>query len=151
MRTLSRGLILGLIGASACAMQRTQTNAMNESEVELCSVNQGTLAYVPGTVDKVSGDTMLFGRPLGAVYQDADSPFAIGKAWFQSHKPVEYNDRTFYKNFPPRRFRVGEVTRIGEFEQTPLFVDFGAPTLDPSIVYVLVSADCLFQAYFYTQ
>jgi hypothetical protein len=70
------------------------------------------------------------------------------KDWFQSHAPLEFRNRIYYKNSPPRRFRTEEVALVGQFGATPIFIDAGAPPDEAAIIYVLQDATCLFQPYY---
>jgi hypothetical protein len=119
-------------------------------QVTLCSIREGSLMQWNGRIDASTGDTLLDGQPLQRVYARGDSPFARGRPWFSANLSIEYADRRLFKNFPPRRFAPEDVMLVGEFNGTPLFMEAGANRYEPTIVYVLVDATCLMQAYFRT-
>ena len=116
-----------------------------------CTLIDNRLVQVEGSLDPVSGDTLLAGRSVKELYRTQESPYAMGRAWFQRNNPIRIGSSRLFKNFPPRRFGPEELVQVGEFQGTPLFVEVGARTHNPSIVYVLVDASCLFQAYYVSE
>lgn len=118
--------------------------------VRLCTIRGGELVQFDVPLDSVPvNDTLNEVQPHQDPHTDEQSPFARTRSWFQNDAPVALGGRTFYKNSPPIKFIPEDLLVVGSFDNTLLFVEKGAGTDNPSILFVLVDATCQFQGYYF--
>jgi hypothetical protein len=122
----------------------------HQAQISLCAVRDGRLLAVPGVVDGASGDTLVEGRPVAEVLPADQPPYAGKTTWYAKYEPVIYDGRRFLtEGYQPRRLASGEIEPVGEWRGVPLFAEAGAGRKGISVLYILLSPDCMFQPYPY--
>jgi len=120
---------------------RTQTQ-----DIQVCVVQDGMLTTVTGQFNPATGDTMVAGQRFATAYPATGPTYAAGQTWFINNETVTIGNERYVRFGLPRVIGTTEVTRRGEFQGTPLFIEAGA-TGTPEVIYIPVRPGCEFQPY----
>ncbi|HEX8431755.1 MAG TPA: outer membrane beta-barrel protein [Longimicrobium sp.] len=115
------------------------------STIMVCVIDGGMPRNVEAMYNPSTGDTTVAGRPFGQAYAATAPAYAAGAPWYVGGEPINALNRRYVKYGLPRVLGVSEVTRIAEYQGTPLFAEPG--TARPDVVYVAVRPGCEFQPY----
>jgi hypothetical protein len=109
-------------------------------EVRVCVVENGMLREATAMYNTQTGDTTWTGGTPSM------SGYAAGAPWFINNEAITVMNRRYVRYGLPRVLGVNEVTRGGEYQGVPLFVEAGAMGT-PEVLYVPVRPGCEFQPY----
>lgn len=116
---------------------------------EMCVLDEkGTLLTVDATYNEETGETLVRGRSIDAVYPSGSPPYAAGKAWYINGEPLQFTEGRYIRFGLPRLLGVHEVTRVSVYDGVPLFIETADAAGDvPAVVYAPVRMGCEFQPY----
>ena len=113
--------------------------------IRVCVVESGRLAEVSAQYNPATGDTTVAGRTFASAYP-AGRDYAAGALWFVNSETITVGGRSFVKYGLPRVLGVTEVSRSGEHQGVPVFVEAGAGSA-AEVLYLPVRPGCEFQPY----
>jgi hypothetical protein len=112
-------------------------------------VRNGRLSLVSASIDSVTGDTLVNGRPLRQFYSPGSAPYATATAWYARDEPIRVGNRQFFKNGPPLNFSPYQLRDFGVYRGISVFVLAEESDGRPSTLFVLLAPNCTFQAYYF--
>ncbi|HYW08390.1 MAG TPA: outer membrane beta-barrel protein [Longimicrobium sp.] len=113
--------------------------------ITVCVIDGGMPRNVEAMYNVATGDSTVDGRPFRQAFAATAPTYAAGAPWYLGGEPITALNRRYVKYGLPRVLGVGEVTRVAEYQGTPLFAEPG--TARPDVVYVAVRPGCEFQPY----
>jgi hypothetical protein len=124
------------------------TVVMSERMVQtmpVCVADGEGMREVQTQYNVLTGDTLIDGRPLSAMYP-TDSGYAAAADWFVQNEVLILDGRRYVKYGLPRALGPGDVTRMGEYRGVPVYAQRGAEQ-DGAVRLLLVRPECIFQPY----
>ncbi|HEY0035291.1 MAG TPA: outer membrane beta-barrel protein [Longimicrobium sp.] len=113
--------------------------------IMVCVIDGGMPRNVEAQYNPSTGDTTVAGQPFGQAHAATAPAYAAGAPWYVQGEPILVLNRRYVKFGLPRILGVGEVTRVAEYQGTPLFAEPGMTR--PDVVYAAVRPGCEFQPY----
>jgi hypothetical protein len=112
--------------------------------LQICVVQDGSLANVSAMYNPATNDTTLNGQPF-AMAHPMGAQYAGNASWYINNEPVMFQGRRFVKYGLARVLGVSEVTRVGDHMGVPVFAEMGQSR--PDVIYLPVRPGCEFQPY----
>lgn len=122
-----------------------------ERALTLCVQENGLPRYVEAVYLPATGDTLVsengMRRPFSAVYPNPGA-FASDREWFLGDENIFLNGREYARFGLPITPRPGEMTRVGEYRDIPLFTRAGPVAKGtPADVFLPVGSSCQLQPF----
>jgi hypothetical protein len=119
------------------------TPAMNV--IMVCVIDGGMPRNVEAMYNVATGDTTMGGRPFREAHAATAPAYASGATWYLQGQTINVLNRRYVKYGLPRVLGADQVTRVAEYQGTPLFAEPG--TARPDVIYAAVRPGCEFQPY----
>lgn len=121
--------------------------SLRSQRTTICIVDRGRLIDLQVQYESIKEDTLINGRLFSAVHPVAAPTYAGSTDWFQRQQPITYRGRRYPPYGPLRVLPRSLLTRVGDYEGTPLFAERGVRNGVVAVLYVPVRPGCIFQTY----
>lgn len=145
-------LCLVVLGACAArtsefrrAADREKAPQASSPTVSICVLVDGRLVDVSGTIDTISGDTLVGALRLRDAFSAERRPYAAGMDWYVEHTPLELLGFSYVKDGVPLVIPREMLTRVADHDGVPLFAETGPGSTD--VLYLPIGPGCVFQRY----
>jgi hypothetical protein len=116
-------------------------------EITVCVVQDGEIRNVTATFNPSTNDTTVSGQRFRDAYPSAAPAYAAGANWYVTTDQMRFNNRDYVRFGVSRLITTpAQLTRVGDFEGTPIFAEAGA-TAPHDVLYVPLRPGCEFQPY----
>jgi hypothetical protein len=116
-------------------------------EITVCVVRRARSRNVTATYNPATGDTMVMNQRFSTRYPVTTPTYASGANWFVQTDGMRFMNRDYVRFGVSRLITTpAQLTRVGEFQGTPIFAEAGATT-PHSVLYVPLRPGCEFQPY----
>ncbi|CAN5688499.1 hypothetical protein BH23GEM6_BH23GEM6_05340 [soil metagenome] len=116
-------------------------------EITVCVIQDGQIRNVTATFNPATNDTMVAGQRFRDAHPATAPMYAAGANWYVTTDQMRFNNREYVRFGVSRLITTpAQLTRVGEFQGTPIFAEAGA--MAPyQVVYVPLRPGCEFQPY----
>jgi hypothetical protein len=108
-------------------------------------LEDGRLVDVRGTIDTLSGDTVVGALHLADAFPAEQRPYAAGMEWYIKHTPLKLLGFSYVKEGLPRVIPREMLTRVSAYDGVPLFAEAGRGST--AVLYLPIRPGCIFQPY----
>jgi hypothetical protein len=116
-------------------------------EIRVCVVQGGQLTEISAMMNPATGDTMVDNRAFGMVHPSNAPTYASGATWYINNDSIAVNGEEYVRFGVARVITpASQLTRVGEFQGTPIFGQTGAAA-PQQVLYVPLRPGCEFQPY----
>jgi hypothetical protein len=116
-------------------------------EITVCVVQDGQIRNVTATFNPATNDTMVAGQRFRDAYPTTAPTYAAGANWYVTTDQMRFNNRDYVRFGVSRLITTpAQLTRVGEFQGTPIFAEAGAMA-PHDVLYVPLRHGCEFQPY----
>jgi len=116
-------------------------------EITVCVIQDGQIRNVTATFNPATNDTMVAGQRFRDAHPATAPTYAAGANWYVTTDQMRFNNREYVRFGVSRLITTpAQLTRVGEFQGTPIFAEAGA--MAPyQVLYVPLRPGCEFQPY----
>lgn len=116
-------------------------------ELLVCVMEEGVPRQVPVQYNRITGDTVVGGRPFTEAYP-VTAQFAGEAEWYLLNEPIRVADHGFIKYGRTRILDAGQVVPLERtYRGVPLYGERAGDAFPSGPLYVPVSPACEFQSY----
>lgn len=114
--------------------------------ITICVVENGELRDVTATFTPSTGDTTVNNRAFSAAYPASSPTYASGATWYINNDSITVAGQEYVRFGVARVVPRTQLTRVGEFQGTPIFGQTGAAA-PHDVLYIPLRPGCEFQPY----
>lgn len=133
------------IARSRRAVDHEKAQKPSSPTISICVLEDGRLVDVSGTIDTLSGDTIVGTVRLAEAFPAEQRPYAAGMEWYIKHTPLKLLGFSYVKDGLPRVIPREMLARAAAYDGVPLFAEVGRGSTD--VLYLPVRPGCIFQPY----
>ncbi|CAN5850904.1 hypothetical protein BH23GEM6_BH23GEM6_25050 [soil metagenome] len=116
-------------------------------EITVCVIQDGQIRNMTATFNPATNDTMVAGQRFRDAHAATAPTYAAGVNWYVTTDQMRFNNRDYVRFGVSRLITTpAQLTRVGEFQGTPIFAEAGA-TAPYQVLYVPLRPGCEFQPY----
>jgi hypothetical protein len=127
------------------AADREKAPEASSPTVPICVLVDGRLVDVSGTIDTLSGDTLVGALRLRNAFPAERRPYAAGLEWYIKHTPLKLLGFSYVKDGVPGVIPREMLTQVADHDGVPLFAEAALGSTD--VLYLPIGPGCVFQRY----